>query len=289
MARGFGTVSPVRSASRGNILLIIAGVFILFMVVIGIVLLTNRQTKAPTPTVVVEKEAPVKMVPVLVPDVDIQMGTPLEPQMFKQAERPQVGVDPRTVRDFEEIKGHFARTLVIAGQPLHRDMITSVRPNNQLTANIPEGYRAVTIRVDVRTSVEGFAMPGARVDVNWISNIKGNPGVKVIVQNATVLSSERSTDASGKPGTVTPATVTLLVTAEDAALIQLASTTGSLSLSLRGDDDKGKGLGNDMATLQDLISRGDAPNTEERKEGTVTIGGKKYNVLPGGRLVESGQ
>ena len=289
MARGFGTVSPVRSASRGNILLIIAGVFILFMVVIGIVLLTNRQTKAPTPTVVVEKEAPVKMVPVLVPDVDIQMGTPLEPQMFKQAERPQVGVDPRTVRDFEEIKGHFARTLVIAGQPLHRDMITSVRPNNQLTANIPEGYRAVTIRVDVRTSVEGFAMPGARVDVNWISNIKGNPGVKVIVQNATVLSSERSTDASGKPGTVTPATVTLLVTAEDAALIQLASTTGSLSLSLRGDDDKGKGLGNDMATLQDLISWGDAPNTEERKEGTVTIGGKKYNVLPGGRLVESGQ
>jgi len=265
---------------------IVGGVLVALLCVVVAFVLLQQKPAPTTQTVVVEKEAPVKMVEVLVPTGDIQMGTPLEPAMFRKESRPAIGVDPRSVRDFEQIKGFFSRALIVAGQPLHQDMITSIRPANALTANIPEGYRAVTIRVDQRTSVEGFTQPGAKVDVNWSSTIKGQPAVKVIVQNAKVLSAERKTDSNNmQAGGAVPTTVTLLVTDKDAAKIQLASTTGTLSLSLRGDTDVGKGVSSDKVTINDLLSSGDADNPEERTEGSVEIGGKRYKVLPGGKMI----
>ncbi|MBX7139149.1 MAG: Flp pilus assembly protein CpaB [Oligoflexia bacterium] len=284
MARGFGGGGPVGRSSKVNVL-VIAGVAVaLVCVVAAAVLLSNKPTTAATQTVVVERELPVKMIDVLVPSQDIVMGTALEPTMFKREQRPQIAVDPRSVRDFEEIKGHFARSLVVAGQPLHRDMITAVRPANAITANIPDGFRAVTIRVDVRTSVEGFVQAGAKVDVNWSSTIKGRPAIKVIVQNAKVLSAERRTDVAAPNGAPVPSTVTLLVSDKDAGKIQLASTTGTLSLSLRGDTDPGKSVMTDNVTIDDLLNGDDVPN-EERTEGSVMIGGQKYKVLPGGKMV----
>lgn len=285
MARGFGGVSPVGRNQRVNVAIIVGIAFALLCVVVAFVMLSQKPTDASVQTIVVEKEAPVKMVDVLVPVADVTMGSPLEPGMFRRESRPQVGVDPRTVRDFEEIKGHFARSLILSGQPLPRDMITSIRPANQLTANIPDGYRAVTIRVDTRTSVEGFAQPGAKVDLHWTTNIKGQPTVKVIVQNAKVLSAERSTESGKQMSTgPVPSTVTLLVTDQDAAKIQLASTTGTLSLSLRGDTDPGKAVTTEEVNINTLLNSGGAP-TDERLEGMVTIGGQKYKILPGGKMV----
>lgn len=277
-------MSPVGQSVRFKVVIFFGVLLVLVFIAVIALLLSNRPTVATTKTVVVEKEAAVKMMDVLVPVSDVPMGAPLEPSMFRKESRPQVGVDPRSVRDFEELKGHYARSLLVSGQPLHRDFITSVRPANALTANIPDGFRAVTIRVDARTSVEGFTQPGATVDVHWSSTLKGQPAVKVIVQNAKVLSAERQTDASAKPGAAVPSTVTLLVSARDAAKIQLASTTGSLSLSLRGDTDTGKGIPEDQVTINDLLGAGDAPGAE-RKEGRIRIGEVWFDVLPSGKMV----
>ena len=174
---------------------------------------------------------------------------------------------------------------MIAGQPIHRDLVTTIRPANELTANIPEGYRAVTIRVDARTSVEGFTRPGARVDVYWTSTVKGKPTNRVIVQNAKVLSAERQTDSNSKPGAPVPSTVTLLVSARDAAKINLATTTGSIGLSLRGDTDSGRGEAVDSVSINDLYDADVGADPQKSKEGSVTIGGKKYNLLRNGEMV----
>jgi pilus assembly protein CpaB len=221
---------------------------------------------------------------VLVPVREIEAGLALEPTMFRREPRPQVGVSPRVVRDFEEIQGLFARSLIVPGQPLHRDYITTVKPTNAITANIPEGHRAVTISVDARSSVEGWVRPGARVDVIWASSIRGRPGVTVIVQNALVLSAERNPDPKVQPGAPVPNTVTLLVTADDAARINLAQTTGSLTLQLRGDNDPGKGRAGGSITVEDLYGGNSSTGPTHNCEGTVVLSGVKYCVRPGGKL-----
>ncbi len=285
MARGFGGVGPVNRRQRTNIVVIVGVVFAVICVIAAFTIIANRPGTAATQTIVVEREASVKMVDVLVPVADVAMGTALEPGMFRKESRPAVAVDPRSVKDTEEIKGYFSRSLVVAGQPLHKDMITQVRPANSLTVNIPDGYRAVTIRVDQRTSVEGFTQPGARVDVHWIYADKGQQAVTLIVQNAKVLSAERKTDQSGQAsGQAVPSTVTLLVTDRDAAKISLASSNGTLTLTLRGDIDSGKSAATEKVTLSDLRN-GSEEGQEERTEGTVMIGGKKFKVLPGGKMV----
>lgn len=183
----------------------------------------------------------------------------------------------------------YARSAISKDSPVHQDFITSIRPTNLITANIPEGYRAVTIRVDATSSVEGWARAGANVDVVWASTIRGRQGVTVIVQNAKVLSAERQVETGTQPGTPVPSTVTLLVTADDAAKIQLATTTGSLSLSLRGDDDTGKGSTGRSITVDDLLgSSQQVVNPTERRDGTVRIGGEEF-FLQNGQLIPKGE
>ncbi|MCB0334594.1 MAG: Flp pilus assembly protein CpaB [Bdellovibrionales bacterium] len=284
MARQFGGVHPNKQNDKAKVILAASLVFIVLFASLAYVLLSSQSEPPKAAAVVVDSggESEIKMVDVLVPVSEIQPGAALEARMFRKESRPQVGVSNRVVRDFEEIKAHFARSLIVPNQPLHRDYITSVRPTNILTANIPEDFRAVTIRVDARTSVEGFVRPGANVDVVWASRIRGKPGITTIVQNAKVLSAERQTKVdNANPGVPVPSTVTLLVTAEDAQKIQLASTTGKLSLSLRGDADAGKAAGSKTITLDDLIGGIPGARKEENVEGTVTIGGERWLLVDG--------
>jgi Flp pilus assembly protein CpaB len=288
MSRHFGGVGPVRTVDRARSIVILSLILLVVFASLSVLLLYSSPTTATTQTIVVEKEAQLDMVDVLVPSQQIDAGTPLEPNMFRIEARPRVGLSPRVVRNFEEIQGYYARSLIAPEQPLHGDYITKVRPNSAITANIPAGYRAVTIRVDARSSVEGWARPGARVDVVWSSTVNSKPAVTVIVQNAKILSAERMTDSdikTAKEGLTLPSTVTLLVTAADAAKIQLASTSGSLSLSLRGDVDSSAGASGQTIDIDDLI-KGTQPKAEEKHEGTVKIRGRdgqmeEYHVKEG--------
>ena len=289
MARQFGGVHPSRNSRSGTLLIVGFILFLLFALIAYFLYTSQVKGGAAAPqaannstnnTAAVDPE--IRMMAVLVPIQEIKEGTPLEKRMFRKDSRPKVGVSDRAVQDFEEITGNFARTMLVPGQPLHRDFITSIKPTNVLTAKIPEGFRAVTIRVDARTSVEGFVRPDAHVDVEWATRINGTPAIVTIVENAKVLSAERQTQSQTAQGAPVPSTVTLLVTAKDAKKIQLATTTGKLSLSLRGDEDPGSAGGGGI-TLKDLMPGG-KKRTQENVDGTVTIGGVRW-LLVDGKLV----
>lgn len=281
MPRQFGGSYSNKGNDKARVILFGSAFFVIFFSTLAYFLLGTQKQQKMQPAVVVQKEkADVKMVSVLVPAQDISTGTPLEYRLFRKETRPQVGVSDRVIQNFEEIKGHYARTLIVKGQPLNRELITAVRPINELTAEIPEGFRAVTIGVDIRTSVEGFVRPGARVDVVWASRIRGKPSITTIVENAKVLSAERQTRANVAESVV-PNTVTLLVTVRDAQKIQLATTTGKLNLSLRGDADTGAGTSAGSITLDDLIGGTRERKVQENVEGTVTVGGEKWLLVDG--------
>lgn len=221
-------------------------------------------------SVVVERESSFELIDVLVPIQEIPSGSLLEPAMFKIDSRPKVGVSGLVIKDFEEIKGKYAKTLIIPGQILNSEYISLSRPVNAITASIPEGFRAVTIQVDVKTGIEGWARAGARVDVTWISSLRGQQAVTVIVENAKIISAARRTEDNNKGPDVLPTELTLLVPIEDARRILLAQQSGSLSLSLRGDNDSGKSDAGRTFTVDDLIG-GHNMIIEKRDEAIVKI------------------
>ncbi|NLF24500.1 MAG: Flp pilus assembly protein CpaB, partial [Deltaproteobacteria bacterium] len=287
-SRHFGG-RPVGHSDRVRLVLVIFSLALLVVLGGSTVWLLSRapEVAGPVKAVAVQPEPEVQMVDVLVPMREVNAGVKLEPAMFKKESRHQAGLDPRIVKDFEEIAGQYARTLLIPGQPLHHEQLTNVRPNTAISASIPVGFRAVAIRTNATSSVEGWAMAGSKVDVHWQSEIAGKAGLTTIVQNAKVLSAERMVSSNTPQNAPVPSTVTLLVTARDARKIALAQTTGSLVLSLRGDSDSGKSDSDiGSITVDDLLNRRreGEPNIPATK-GTVVIGGEKWLVGTDGSLI----
>lgn len=241
--------------------------------------------KGPTPPPIAAPSAP-QMVDVLVSAGSIESGESLEPSMFRKESMPAGQLVPNSISSFEQIKGAYAASFIADRQPLSLDFITMKPPVNQIQATIPEGYRAVSLAVDATTSVEGWARTGAKVDVLLASTLNNKPAITVIVQNAKVLSAGRSTN-SDVSGPLAP-TVTIMVTTEEAAKIQLASSSGALSLALRGDDDPVETAENSTVTIDSVLGVLPAQTALAiPSEGTVTIDGKKYLIVNGQLVPDS--
>jgi pilus assembly protein CpaB len=115
-----------------------------------------------------------------------------------------------------------------------------------LSAVIPEGYRAMTVKVDDVVGISGFIMPGTLVDIVVVI-VPGDNGVqaqdpisKIVLQNIKVLANGQNID---KPESEREANsvkaVTLLVTPEQAEKLALASSEGKLQLVMRNSIDQG--------------------------------------------------
>lgn len=119
--------------------------------------------------------------------------------------------------------------------------------SNAVVERIPKGLRAITVRVDAESAVEGWARSGSFVDVILIQKLqKDDLGLeaKIIAENVQILSAGRSTEPltgqSSAPRA--PATVTLLVSQDDALKIKLADGIGKLTFALRGGNDSAPAL-----------------------------------------------
>ena len=266
-----------RSSGRPPMALLI-GSAVCFLIFIGLALLLFSQGEAKdkpqnTPRVQAKPiqasvpPPPVDMAEVLVPVRDIDAGTQLDPSMLTKSLMPRSQVPANAVRLREEVAGLFARAALPARQPVVSSMLTRERPPNPLAANIPEGFRAVTINVNALTGVEGWARPGARVDVQWIANANKGLSIVPVIQNVKILSAERRLGPNEKdPGPAVPATITLLVTERDAQKISLTQGSGSIVLHLRGPGDNEVLAQNaNPLSVKDLLAGVDHPlgNTVE--------------------------
>ena len=283
----FGGLGPHRGQQRNqSIKMLAAAVIVLLIGAGGFLVLGSKEggavTQGSSNTSSTEK---IEMVEVLIPVEKVEAGVSLSADMFRLDSRPRQGLSPRAVRDFEEIKGFYSRTYIAEGSPVLTDYITPVRPVSLITPKIPDGYRAVTIKVNARSAVEGWARPGARVDVSWITRVSGRQVVKTIVHNAEVLSADLRTasDKAEEERKGAPSNVTLLVTNPDAQKILLAAENGGLSLTLRGDSDAGTVGERGTITLNDLLEI----ETEGKKNnttGSVVVGGVEYEIDEFGRM-----
>lgn len=288
MTRHFGGVNPGRKSDKTRALIFVSSFLVLVFSAVAFIVLSVSDSPATAPVAsapAVKEEDRARMLEVLVPIRQIEAGVPLAATMFRKESRPELSLPPRVLLNEEEVNGQYARTLILPGAPVTRDFLTSVKPVNILTAKIPKGFRAVSIRVDQRTSVEGFARPGSKVDVVWATTVKGEQAIVTIVENAEVLSAERDTNSKTNPGSPIPTTVTLMTSTEDAQKIQLAASSGgTMSLNLRGDSDT-QGSDRGMTTVSDILDGPKSVNPEEDITGTITMGGIEYGILKSGKMV----
>jgi pilus assembly protein CpaB len=109
---------------------------------------------------------------------------------------------------------------------------------------IPEGYRAMTVKVDDVVGISGFIMPGTLVDVVVVitpsDTSNQDPISKIVLQSIKVLANGQNIDkpeSEREPNSVKA--VTLLVTPEQAEKLALAASEGKLQLVMRNSIDEG--------------------------------------------------
>jgi pilus assembly protein CpaB len=146
-------------------------------------------------------------------------------------------------REAKDVVGRGVITSIARNEILLPSKLAADKAGGGLPAMIPQGKRAVAVKVNEVIGVAGFALPGTRVDVVVTGSVaqNNNPGdvtATTVLQNVQVLAAGQKleTTADGKPETVQ--VITLLVTPEEAQKLALASQEGRIQLTLRNPLDE---------------------------------------------------
>ena len=183
---------------------------------------------------------------VVVAKVEIPVGSRLRPEQLEIAQFPANVTPPGAVTAIDEKL--VDRVVLIALSP--REPITEARlapvgAAGGLSSVIPEGYRAMTVKVDDVVGVSGFILPGTLVDVVVVIQPPKGSGndekiSKIVLQNIKVLASGQNIDKpkDGREPDRGVRAVTLQVTPEQAEKLALAGSEGTLQLVLRNSIDQ---------------------------------------------------
>ncbi len=135
-----------------------------------------------------------------------------------------------------DLVGRVTVVPLIQGQAVLSTLLAPRGTSAGLQATVPAGMRALTLEINEFSGVAGYLTPGAHVDMlQTMRNDKtGDTISRTIAQNVkiTVIGS-RHADGSAEVGR----SVTVLVTPQQAEVLELASMTGRPRLTLRGAND----------------------------------------------------
>jgi pilus assembly protein CpaB len=179
---------------------------------------------------------------VVVAASNMDVGTALRAEDLRAIEWPAKSVPEGAFRKPEELIGRGLIQPVVAFEPILPGKLASPEAGAGLPPVIPEGMRALSVRVNDVIGVAGYVLPGTRVDVLvTVSPTDKHDDItsKLILPNVQVLTAgtriERDVEKD-KP--VAVSVVTLLVDPEQAERLTLASTEGKIQLALRNPLDK---------------------------------------------------
>jgi len=181
------------------------------------------------------REQDVEMI--VVASVNMNMAETITSQHVKLLPWPSKSVPSAAVRTLANAEGRVVRGSIVAGEPLLEGKLAPQLSGKGglMPMLVPEGQRAVTIKVDDAVKESGFVLPNSRVDV--LVSMAKVPGSqerisKVILQDVTVLAAGQTVELrDNKPVTVT--TVTLALQPGQVERLALAQTEGKLMLAMR--------------------------------------------------------
>jgi pilus assembly protein CpaB len=177
--------------------------------------------------------------------VAIPLGSKIIPEQLMVVQFPKESTPDGAFESAEKLAGRVAIVNIAAREPITEARLAPEGTMAGLSAVIPEGYRAMTVKVDDAAGISGFIMPGTLVDVVVVIDPREGSGMqdpisKIVLQNIKVLANGTNID---KPKDEREANsvkaVTLQVTPEQAEKLALASSEGKLQLVMRNQIDQG--------------------------------------------------
>lgn len=233
------------------------GLLVAILLGVGAFMLTmnlqKKEEKKDTTKIVEVPKVVVQEVPtvdILVARQEVPVGTPLTEALLDRQPWPShLVLEDFIVSDGQDkaVVGMVTRSPFRTREPVIKSKLANPNDPSFLAAGLADGMRAVTISVDVLSSVAGFVFPGDRVDVlinhrvfmgvpdpeNPRASDKGEDIMEVLVPNVKVIAIDQAaTGAAGQPAKV-PASVTMEVSRNDAQRLKLGESKGKLVLALR--------------------------------------------------------
>jgi pilus assembly protein CpaB len=157
---------------------------------------------------------------------------------------PQASLSPSyitpDVHKIEEFNGAVARYPIASGGPITTTSVVRASEGGFMSAVLQPGMRAVSIAVSLTSGNAGFVFPGDKVDLLLTHKIPvkestGNDSVlasETFIQDVRVLAIDQMLDNPENKAVVAK-TITLEVSPKQAEMINVASSLGSISVSLR--------------------------------------------------------
>jgi pilus assembly protein CpaB len=190
------------------------------------------------------KGSPAASIPtsaVIVAAQDLQIGASLRQEDLRAIQWPSNAVPAGAFGKPEDLIGRGLIMPVMTNEPFLPSKLASKEAGAGLPPVIPEGFRALSVRVNEVIGVAGYVLPGTRVDVvATINPTQHQPDItsKVILTNVQVVASGTKIEQDEKNKPIQVTVVTLLVNPDEAEKLTLASTEGKIQLALRNPLDK---------------------------------------------------
>jgi pilus assembly protein CpaB len=214
---------------------------------------------------------------VLVATKALPVGTIIEADSFRFQPWPKDLIETayylQGKADPQTLQGAVVHNAITAGQPVTQGALIKPGERGFLAAALGPGMRAVTVPVNMQSSVAGFIFPGDRVDVLVTQTVSGEDPAnplrvsETIVRNLRVLATDQRTNAlddAGKPDVRIFTNVTLEVTPRIAEKIAVSQTMGQISLTLRALADTKQDLDAAIANGNVALPNSNDPTAEKR-------------------------
>ncbi len=180
---------------------------------------------------------------IAVANADIELGGRILPEMIRMADWPSGSVPVGAYNEAAKLEGRVVTVSMQRGEPLIEARLAPIGTKGGLSAVVPQGKRAMTVRVNDVIGVAGFALPGTYVDVmvntqdeGGQRNDRDHSVSKIVLERILVLAVAQEADRDATKPKVVNA-VTLELTPRDAEMLDLARSVGTLSLVLRNQTD----------------------------------------------------
>lgn len=186
---------------------------------------------------------PSRDAPIAVAKVDVPIGSTLTPEMIQMVPWPAEARPEGSFTDPAPLRGRVSISGLQKGEPVLQKRLAPEGSKGGLNAIVAPGKRAIAVRVNDVVGVAGFALPGTYVDVLVnTQTAAGREGQaeaisKIVLERILVLAVAQDVERDATKPQVANA-VTLEVTPEQAELLDLARSVGSLSLVLRNQSEQ---------------------------------------------------
>ena len=220
------------------------------------------------------KEVEVASVQAVVATRDLPVGSLLTKDDVKTVSWPARAVVPGSFTSIDPVVNRGLVVQVSENEPITEGKLAAAGTGAGLPPTIPQGMRAISLKVNEVVGVAGFVVPGTRVDVLvTIRNNQSGSLARIVLNNITVLASGTRYDQAkaqkdGQP--IPTGVVTVLVTPEDAERLALAGSEGAVTLVLRNPLDA-EPVKTNGARLAALMGAPAPPPVEKVVEGRKVV------------------